>query len=186
MFVSVCVCVRLIFYGQIHFCYILPYFPINISLYVLLLFHWFWVYRAVATVAAVVEAKYYLTKNGAHKFLCEYSGKLSIYMHFTTFLWLYHTFSTHTYSRIVWNIFFLLCSFTYSINGTSAFSLSFALFRFSNIFFWYLECACDQIEYFQIAHSIFWWKKVDEEKSIVKKSTNILNFLESKKTQRNA
>lgn len=28
-----------------------------------------------------MQAKYYSTKNGAHKFLCEYSGKLSIYMH---------------------------------------------------------------------------------------------------------
>lgn len=127
-----CVNVRLIFYGEIHFCHIFPYFSIiNISLYSTII-PLIWVLWAVATVpaaaAAEIEEKYYLTKNGARKFLCEYSGKLSIYMHFTTFRRLCYTHST-----VVWNMFFLFfyifyywnqCFFVLSLSLSTPNSLS--------------------------------------------------------------
>lgn len=65
-------------------------------------------------------------------------------------------YDIHTHSAIVWNMFFFvrlhillmeLVLFSYSLSLVLPFI--FLIFLFS-----YLKCACDQIEYFQIAHGI--------------------------------
>lgn len=75
------------------------------------------------------EKKYYLTKNRAHKFLCEYWRKLSIYMHFTTFLRPYAELTrSHTRANT-----YVFC-YVYSINGTSAFFYGLLFFSFFILF----------------------------------------------------